>query len=331
MSHLTWNLGSTSLIVNRMISLSTSIRGPIISQWLKNNYPACCPSGYLSYLAMVRNMQRPQTVQNRHEDKWLSWRTRLRQPCYRYSRRKKKSQAQYSLLNPLFSESVKNNIGKEFLIKLIDKYFPLTTTYGKYATAFPWKSTTVACPIWLQLNRASTKTFSAKNRSQTPPANCPFSGECREKDFIYKTSITSGGTSNVILSALKRNLRPVITITPTPSDIERKEMRRISQKHFGMQKTVKKEGYFKPAIKWSISDRANAYQPGSGFCNLCLTIRNSQFFQLTSIRRSTKDQSLRGNAGIKTNTSWKTFDNSFNVFNRLLSFLVTNSTTFRLE
>ena len=38
--------------------------------------------------------------------------------------------------NPPFSENVKNNIDKEFL-KLVDKHFPLTTIYGKYATAMP--------------------------------------------------------------------------------------------------------------------------------------------------------------------------------------------------
>ena len=38
--------------------------------------------------------------------------------------------------NPPFSESVKNNISKEFL-KLLDKNFPLTTIYGKYAIAKP--------------------------------------------------------------------------------------------------------------------------------------------------------------------------------------------------
>ena len=39
---------------------------------------------------------------------------------------------------------------------------------------------------------------------------------------------------NITLGALKRNLRHVITITPTSSSNERKEMRRNSQKHFGI-------------------------------------------------------------------------------------------------
>ena len=43
---------------------------------------------------------------------------------------------------------------------------------------------------------------------------------------------------NIKLDAPKRNSRPVITITPTPSDIERKEMRQNSQKHFEMLKIL---------------------------------------------------------------------------------------------
>ena len=70
---------------------------------------------------------------------------------------------------------------------------------------------------------------------------------------------------NITLGAPKRNPRPVSTITPTPSDIEKKEIRQNSQKHFGML-----NGH-EPIIKWSIADRATAYQPGSRSCNLCLT------------------------------------------------------------
>ena len=43
---------------------------------------------------------------------------------------------------------------------------------------------------------------------------------------------------NITLDVPKRNSRPVITTTPTLSDIERKEMRRNSQKHFGMLKIL---------------------------------------------------------------------------------------------
>ena len=55
------------------------------------------------------------------------------------------------------------------------------------------------------------------------------------KKLLYtKPRLDLVAPPNIILGALKRNLRPVITITPILSDIEKKEMRRNSQKHFGM-------------------------------------------------------------------------------------------------
>ena len=43
---------------------------------------------------------------------------------------------------------------------------------------------------------------------------------------------------NINLAAPKRNLRPIIVTTLIPLNIEKKEMRRNSQKHFGMLKIL---------------------------------------------------------------------------------------------
>ena len=93
-------------------------------------------------------------------------------------------------------------------------------------------------------------------------ANCPLNKECREKAVIYKASITSDG-----LDAPKRNSRPVITTTPT--FFRYREQRNATElsKAFWNAKDSGRE----PSIKWSIADRATAYQPGSRSCNLCLT------------------------------------------------------------
>ena len=135
--------------------------------------------------------------------------------------------------NSPFSKSVKNNIAKEFL-KLVDKPLRLTTMYQKYATAMSEKSAaTVACPTWLQLYPATTKTFSVTNRSQRPPSllatattqRIVLSMENGAKRLSYtKPRLHLMAPPNIILGAPKRNSRPVITITPTPSGIERKEM-----------------------------------------------------------------------------------------------------------
>ena len=57
-------------------------------------------------------------------------------------------------------------------------------------------------------------------------------------------------------------------------------------------------------MKWSIANRATAYQPGSRSCNLCLTEKLAILLaDKRRLLRLTKDQSLRGNTGTKTNTS----------------------------
>ena len=72
---------------------------------------------------------------------------------------------------------------------------------------------------------------------------------------------------NITLGVLKRNLRHVITITPPPSDIKRKEMRRNSQKHFRMLRILAVSLY----LNWSIADRATAYQP-TVYCTVGLDV-----------------------------------------------------------
>ena len=69
-------------------------------------------------------------------------------------------------------------------------------------------------------------------------ANCPLNGNAAKKLSFTMPRSRLMAPPNIILGAPKRNLRPVITITPTLSDIEKKEMRQNSQKHFGMLKIL---------------------------------------------------------------------------------------------
>ena len=149
--------------------------------------------------------------------------------------------------NPPFSESVKNNIGIEFL-KLVDKHFPPHHHLLKVCNRNTLKVSYICMPNMATIISSHNKNLLGNKqepKATIPPcncrysANCPLNGECRKKAVIYKASITSDGSSKHYAGCTeKRNSRPVITITPTPSDIERKEMRQNSQKHFGMLKIL---------------------------------------------------------------------------------------------
>ena len=100
--------------------------------------------------------------------------------------------------------------------------------------------------VWLQLYPATTKTFSITSRSQRPPyllATVAIQQTALSMENAAKKLTSTKPRShlmappNIICGAPKVNSRSVITITPTPSDIERKEMRQISQKQLGINTT----------------------------------------------------------------------------------------------
>ena len=140
----------------------------------------------------------------------------------------------------------KNNIGKKFL-KLVDKHFSPHHHLRKVCNGNTLKVSYSCMPNTATIISSHNKNLLGNKQepkttiSPCNSANCPLNGECRKKAFIYKASITSEHLTvspNIILGAPKQNSRPFITITPTPSDIERKEMQQNSQKHFGMLKIL---------------------------------------------------------------------------------------------
>ena len=71
-----------------------------------------------------------------------------------------------------------------------------------------------------------------------------------------------------------------------------------------------KDSGHEPVIKWSIADRATAYQPGSRSCSLRLTEKLA-ILLVDKHTALNKNQTLRGNAGTKANTRKEIVDNSF--------------------
>ena len=97
--------------------------------------------------------------------------------------------------------------------------------------------------------------------------NCPLNKECREKAVIYKASITSDGSSKHYFGCTETEFK-TRRYNHTHS-FRYREQRNATElsKAFWNAKDSGRE----PSIKWSIADRATAYQPGSRSCNLCLT------------------------------------------------------------
>ena len=129
-------------------------------------------------------------------------------------------------------------------------------------------------------------------------ANCPLNGESREKAVIYKASITFDGSSKHCIGCTETEFK---TRYYNHSHSFRYQKKRNATELSKAFWNAKDSGH-EPSNKWSIADRATAYQPRSRSCNLCLTEKLA-ILLADNVLRLTKDQSLRGNAGTKTNTS----------------------------
>ena len=98
-------------------------------------------------------------------------------------------------------------------------------------------------------------------------ANCPLNGECCKKAVIYKASITSDGSSKHYIGCTKTKFKThYYNNTHFFRYPEKRNVTELSKAFWNT-----KDSGNEPIIKWSIADRATAYQPGSQSHNLCLT------------------------------------------------------------
>ena len=177
--------------------------------------------------------------------------------------------------NPPFSESVKNNIGKEFL-KLVDKHFPPHHHLRKVCNHNTLKISYSCMPNMATIISSHNKNILGNKQEPKTTihpcncrnsANCPLNGECREKAVIYKASITSDGSSKYYIGCTKTEFKTrYYNHTHSFRYREKRNATELSKAFWNA-----KDSGHEPSIKWSIADRATAYQPGSRSCNLCLT------------------------------------------------------------
>ena len=110
-------------------------------------------------------------------------------------------------------------------------------------------------------------------RTTIPPCNCrnstncPLNGECCEKVVIYKASITSDGSSKHYIGCTETEFKTrYYNHTHSFRHREKRNATELSKAFWNAN-----DSGHEPSIKWSIGDRATAYQPASRSCNLCLT------------------------------------------------------------
>ena len=98
--------------------------------------------------------------------------------------------------NPLYSDSVKTNIGKEFF-RLLSKHFPSHRKLRKICNKNSVKLSYSCMPNVATIISSNNKALLRKEATQPDPlpcncrdkSNCPLDGRCRKKSLVYKATV----------------------------------------------------------------------------------------------------------------------------------------------
>ena len=174
--------------------------------------------------------------------------------------------------NPPYSQSVKTNIGKEFL-SLIDKHFP---SHNKYTQIFNRKLVKVSyCTVSNVgniINKHNRNLILGKKHEFLGGCNCrikgdcPLDGKCKSNNLVYRADVLHDNHISTYygLSEPTFKLRYADHLT---SFRYRKHMKKTSLSKFVWSL---KDNNISYDIKWSISRFAPAHKNGSKSCCLCL-------------------------------------------------------------
>ena len=98
--------------------------------------------------------------------------------------------------NPLYSDSVRTNIGEE-VFKLLSKLFPSHRKLRKICNKNSVKLSYRCMPNVATIISSHNKALLRKETTQSDSlfcncrdkSNCPLNGRCREKSFVYKATV----------------------------------------------------------------------------------------------------------------------------------------------
>jgi hypothetical protein len=176
--------------------------------------------------------------------------------------------------NPPFDQSVKTNIGKEFLT-IITKCFPPTNKLHKIFNKNTVKLSYSCMPSVKSIieghnrrilnNKADLEEESKCNCPKN--ATCPLEGECLAKDIIYQATVTSEGKEETYVGVTATTFKSRLANHKASFKAEQKRNSTELSKHIWNLKD-KNLNY---AIKWRILSRASHYSNTTKRCNLCIT------------------------------------------------------------
>ena len=178
--------------------------------------------------------------------------------------------------NPPFSKNVATNVGRAFL-RLISKHFPKSSTLAKIFNKNTVKVSYSCMPNMANIIRRSNnqKRAGSQNARVMKPCNsrqkdsCPLNGKCQAESIVYQATVqdSSSGSDKVYIGLSEPPFKLRYANHLTSFRHEKYSSGTELSKHVWALKHQNTDF----AVKWSICDRASAYNNISKRCGLCAT------------------------------------------------------------
>ena len=186
-------------------------------------------------------------------------------------KKKRCRQRRITWFNPLFSKTIKGNVGSTFL-SLVDKHFPKESPLHKF-----FNRTTIKISYSTVKNiRAIINSHNRRVLNPPPAQNircncrkkqeCPLNGQCLIKNIVYQADVTSGQKTKTYYGLTSREFKS--RWYEHRQAIKNKNSSKATElsNYIWSLKSQNKEF----TLKFKIKSRACAYSSGSRHCQLCL-------------------------------------------------------------
>ena len=174
--------------------------------------------------------------------------------------------------NPPYNESVKTNIGKQFL-KLVKKHFPRHHKYNKVFNTNTIKlsyscSTDMKNLIKQHNSRVLTEPTSHQEKSCNcrNKNSCPLDGNCQVKNIVYKATVTTEQNYRIYYGTAEGEFKTRYN-NHTNSFRHRKNINETELSKYIWQLNDKNIDF---NLKWEIDAFTFPYKCGTRRCDLCL-------------------------------------------------------------
>ena len=186
--------------------------------------------------------------------------------------KKRKPRRKMFWFNPPFSQTVKTNVGKEFLA-LIEKHFPPGNKWRKHFNRHTIKlSYSTTKNLAAHINQHNKKLLSTDEAK--PGCNCrvktdcPLNGECQTKGVVYLSKVKTDTHDYAYYGGTDRTFKERYYGHTSDMRNDDKPGTALARQIHQLKNSVPPIDY---KLEWSIANKCYPLVPGQPVCDVCLT------------------------------------------------------------